>query len=96
MTIQLSIVVPVYNEEANIPQLVNRLITSLDTLKKTYEIIFTNDGSKDQSLALLRVASAEHKGKIRIIDFKGNFGQHMAMLPWMLTFKIHRKKFINY
>ncbi|MDP4725187.1 MAG: glycosyltransferase [Alphaproteobacteria bacterium] len=80
MTIQLSIVVPVYNEEANIPQLVNRLITSLDTLKKTYEIIFTNDGSKDQSLALLRVASAEHKGKIRIIDFKGNFGQHMAII----------------
>jgi undecaprenyl-phosphate 4-deoxy-4-formamido-L-arabinose transferase len=80
MTPQLSIVVPVYNEEANIPQLVNRLVTSLDALKKTYEIIFTNDGSKDKSLDLLRAASTEHKGKIRIIDFKGNFGQHMAII----------------
>lgn len=80
MTPQLSIVVPVYNEEANIPQLVSRLVTSLDTLKKTYEIVFTNDGSKDKSLDLLRAASAKHKGKIRIIDFKGNFGQHMAII----------------
>jgi undecaprenyl-phosphate 4-deoxy-4-formamido-L-arabinose transferase len=80
MALQLSIVVPVYNEEANIPQLVSRLIASLDTLNKSYEILFTNDGSKDQSLELLRKASKEHKGKIRIIDFKGNFGQHMAII----------------
>jgi undecaprenyl-phosphate 4-deoxy-4-formamido-L-arabinose transferase len=80
MTIQLSVVVHVYNEEANIPQLTKRLITSLDELNKKYEIIFTNDGSKDKSLDFLRAASAEHKGKIRIIDFKGNFGQHMAII----------------
>ncbi|MDP3371547.1 MAG: glycosyltransferase [Candidatus Paracaedibacteraceae bacterium] len=76
----LSIVIPVYNEEANIPHLISRLITSLDTLGKTYEVIFTNDGSKDESLALLRAAAEQHKGKIRIIDFKGNFGQHMAIV----------------
>ena len=80
MTLSLSVVVPVYNEEANIPHLVTRLITSLDALKRSYEIIFTNDGSKDQSLSLLRAASAEHKGRIRVIDFKGNFGQHMAII----------------
>jgi undecaprenyl-phosphate 4-deoxy-4-formamido-L-arabinose transferase len=80
MTLELSVVIPVYNEEANIPQLVSRLITSLDALNKNYEILFTNDGSKDASLKLLREACQQHKGKISVIDFKGNFGQHMAII----------------
>jgi len=80
MTPQLTIVVPVYNEEANIPHLVDRLVASLEALKESYEIIFTNDGSKDKSLDLLQTASAHYPGKIRIIDFKGNFGQHMAIV----------------
>lgn len=80
MTPHLSIVVPVYNEEANIPHLIDRLIASLDLLEKSYEVIFTNDGSKDRSLEFLRRAAVTHKGRIRIIDFKGNFGQHMAIV----------------
>ncbi len=76
----LSVVVPVYNEEANIPHLIDRLMKSLNALHTSFEVIFTNDGSNDQSLSLLREASAAHPAKIRIIDFKGNFGQHMAII----------------
>ena len=50
----LSIVIPVYNEEENLKTLCTRLIKSLDALDKSYEIIFTNDGSKDRSLQILR------------------------------------------
>jgi undecaprenyl-phosphate 4-deoxy-4-formamido-L-arabinose transferase len=76
----LSVVIPVFNEEGNIPQLIERLFASLEKLEKSYEVIFTNDGSKDQSLTLLKKAASQHPGKMRIIDFKGNFGQHMAII----------------
>ncbi len=79
-TLYLSVVIPVYNEEENIQNLCKRLISSLDKLKKTYEIIFTNDGSKDRSLELLSSFHKKHPDKIRIIDFHGNYGQHMAIM----------------
>lgn len=78
--VYLSVVVPVYNEADNLEQLYERLTASLDLLAKPYEIIFTNDGSRDQSLAILKKLYQQRPEQIRIIDFNGNFGQHMAVM----------------
>ena len=49
----LSVVIPVYNEEASLPMLFARLYPALDALGKAYEIFFVNDGSRDRSAAML-------------------------------------------
>jgi len=76
----LSIVIPVYNEEENLPTLFQRLASALDSLKTPYEIIFTNDGSRDRSLTLLQEFHTQRPQQVRIIDFQGNYGQHMAII----------------
>ena len=77
---QLSIVIPVYNEEKNLDALFDRLTATLDKLNKTYEIIFTNDGSQDNSYKVLEKFHKLHPEKVRVIDFARNFGQHMAVM----------------
>lgn len=76
----LSIVIPVYNEQETLEELYRRLTTSLDKLGKTYEIILTNDGSKDRSSEILRELHNRRPSQIRVIEFNGNFGQHMAIM----------------
>jgi undecaprenyl-phosphate 4-deoxy-4-formamido-L-arabinose transferase len=76
----LTVVVPVYNEQENLPALFARLTTVLDGVGKPYEILFTNDGSRDNSLALLRDFYQQRPKQVRVIDFNGNFGQHMAIM----------------
>src|SRR3972149_1254665 len=76
----ISIVIPVYNESKNLKQLFDRLTTTLDKIGKTYEIIFTNDGSKDNSGEILEGFYKLRPEQIRIIDFSRNFGQHMAVM----------------
>lgn len=76
----LSIVIPVFNEEKNLETLYQRLTTVLDTIGKTYEIILINDGSRDQSSKLLRELHFRRPTQIRVIEFNGNFGQHMAIM----------------
>ncbi len=80
MTPYLSVVIPVYNEEANLEALFARLTAALDTLGKPYEILFTNDGSRDRSGAMLRDFHRRRPREVRVIDFNGNFGQHMAIM----------------
>lgn len=80
MTPYISVVIPVYNEAGNLEKLYTRLTAVLDKLGKTYEIIFTNDGSKDTSIKLLEEFYQKRPEQIRVIDFKGNFGQHMAVM----------------
>lgn len=75
----LSVVIPVFNEEANLDRLLARLYPVLQSLGKSFEIIFTDDGSRDRSLAILRDKSLAMP-EVRIIEFNGNFGQHMAIL----------------
>ena len=79
-TVYLSVVIPVYNEEANLPTLFTRLYPVLDGLGKRYEVIFTNDGSADGSFALLRAQHAARPDVTRVIDFNSNYGQHMAIM----------------
>jgi undecaprenyl-phosphate 4-deoxy-4-formamido-L-arabinose transferase len=78
--LSLSVVIPVYNEEANLPVLFARLYPVLDGLQTAYEIIFTNDGSADRSYELLRAQQAARPDVTRVIDFNANFGQHMAVM----------------
>ena len=79
-SVYLSIIVPVYNEEDVLESLYTRLIQVCDSLQKPYEIIFTNDGSRDQSDTILKKFHERRPDQIRIIEFSGNFGQHMAIL----------------
>jgi len=76
----LSVVIPVYNEQENLPALFLRLTAALDKLGKPFEILFTNDGSRDNSLVLLRDFHKQRPKQVRVIDFNGNFGQHMAIM----------------
>ena len=77
---RLSVVIPVYNEEAVLPALFSRLYPALDALGTPYEVIFVNDGSRDRSAALLREQFQKRPEVTRVILFNGNFGQHMAIL----------------
>jgi undecaprenyl-phosphate 4-deoxy-4-formamido-L-arabinose transferase len=76
----LSVVIPVYNEEAGLPALFGRLYPALDALRLEYELIFVNDGSRDRSAALLREQFAKRPEVTRVILLNGNFGQHMAIM----------------
>jgi undecaprenyl-phosphate 4-deoxy-4-formamido-L-arabinose transferase len=76
----LSVVIPVYNEEAVLPALFARLYPALDALGMSYEIIFVNDGSLDRSAAFLREQFQKRPEVTRVILFAGNFGQHMAIM----------------
>lgn len=76
----LSIVIPVHNEQEMLEELYRRLTNALDTLGKSYEIILTNDGSTDRSSDILKELHARRPSQIRVIEFNGNFGQHMAIM----------------
>jgi len=76
----LSVVIPVYNEEAGLGALFARLYPALDALGMTYEVIFVNDGSRDRSAALLREQFARRPDVTRVVLLNGNFGQHMAIM----------------
>ena len=79
-TLQLSVIIPVYNEEEGLEALFSRLYPALDRLGITYEILFINDGSRDRSAAILREQFQKRPDVTRVILFKGNFGQHMAIM----------------
>src|SRR5512137_2294512 len=79
-TPQLSVVIPVYNEEQGLQALFDRLYPALDKLGCAYEIIFVNDGSRDRSAAILREQFQRRPDVTRVILFNGNFGQHKAIM----------------
>lgn len=76
----ISIVIPVYNEQENLEKLYQRLTAAMDAYGKSYEILFTNDGSKDKSADILNELHNRRPDQIRVIHFNGNFGQHMAIM----------------
>jgi undecaprenyl-phosphate 4-deoxy-4-formamido-L-arabinose transferase len=77
---KLSVVIPVYNEEAVLPTLFTRLYPALDALNIAFEIVFVNDGSKDRSVALLRQQFLLRPKETRVVMFHANFGQHSAVM----------------
>jgi undecaprenyl-phosphate 4-deoxy-4-formamido-L-arabinose transferase len=76
----VSIVIPVYNEQDVLPALFKRLYPALDVMGRSYEIVFVNDGSRDRSVALLREQFERRPDVTRVVLFNGNFGQHRAIL----------------
>lgn len=76
----ISIVIPVHNEQEMLGELHSRLTQVMNQLAKSYEIILTNDGSTDRSAAILQEMYEQDPKHIRIIEFNGNFGQHMAIM----------------
>jgi undecaprenyl-phosphate 4-deoxy-4-formamido-L-arabinose transferase len=80
---ELSVVIPVYNEESGLAKLYARLYPALDKLAErgiSYEIVFVNDGSRDNTAALLSDQFRLRPDVTRVVLFNGNYGQHMAIL----------------
>ncbi len=76
--INLSVIIPVYNEEQNIPIIYEEIKETLNGYEPDFEIIFINDGSRDGSLKELKKLRESDK-RVKIIDFRKNFGQTAAL-----------------
>src|SRR5262249_32233515 len=80
--IYLSVITPIYNEEKNIPILVDQLLAALQTLQNQFEITAINDGSRDNSFAELRKQASLHP-ELKVVDFRRNYGQTAAIMAGM-------------
>jgi undecaprenyl-phosphate 4-deoxy-4-formamido-L-arabinose transferase len=78
-TVEISIVIPVFNEAPTIPVLCERLLPALDALGRSCEVIFVDDGSQDDSLARLRRVSADD-ARVAVLELSRNSGQHAAIV----------------
>ena len=78
MTCDLSIVVPVYNEEKSIRLMYDRLLASITVISHNFEIIFVNDGSRDNSFLEL-VKLSKEDSRVKYINFSRNFGHQIAV-----------------
>lgn len=77
---EVSVVIPVYNEEAVLPQLFTRLRAAMEKLGRPFEVVFVDDGSRDRSASLLREHHQSFSSTTRVIILKTNFGQHAAII----------------
>ena len=75
----LSLVIPVYNEEKNLPHLFEAIYTVLPPMNKSWEVILVNDGSRDRSLDVLREYAVKDPEHVRVVAFRRNFGQTAAI-----------------
>ena len=78
--VYLSVVIPVYNESKSLPLLEARLFPALDAIGKSYEVIFVNDGSKDNSQEVLEQLYSRHADHVRVAQLARNAGQHPAII----------------
>ncbi len=76
--LDLSIIIPVYNEEANVAPLVENVVREAGKLDRTYEVILVNDGSTDGSIQALDEAADTHRA-VKVVHFAQNCGQTAAM-----------------
>ncbi len=76
--IELSIVVPIYNEQDNLLLLNGRLLAVLEKLSVSHEIIYVNDGSRDNSIKIIKEIALEFPN-VKYIDFSRNFGHQIAV-----------------
>ncbi|MBX5455889.1 MAG: glycosyltransferase family 2 protein [Thermogemmatispora sp.] len=76
----ISVVIPVMNEQENIRPLFERLIAQLEQLGQSYEVIFVDDGSTDNTFAEVKALHDEHPGIVRVIRFRKNFGKTPALV----------------
>jgi undecaprenyl-phosphate 4-deoxy-4-formamido-L-arabinose transferase len=91
MSPDISVVVPVYNEEEGLPLLFDRLYAALDALGRSYEVVFVDDGSADASVAELREQFQQRPEVTRVVVLARNAGQHRAILA---AFTYTRGKYV--
>ncbi|MBK9779910.1 MAG: glycosyltransferase family 2 protein [Anaerolineales bacterium] len=75
----LSLIIPVYNEQDNLPMLFEAIDQTMNALGKTWEVIFVDDGSRDKSLSVLEEHAKADPEHVRVISFRRNFGQTAAI-----------------
>jgi glycosyltransferase involved in cell wall biosynthesis len=75
----LSLIVPVYNEEKNLPPLVEAIRKALDPLSYAWEVVLVDDGSEDSSLQVLTQLAESDPEHLRVVSFRRNFGQTAAI-----------------
>ncbi|WP_079910755.1 glycosyltransferase family 2 protein [Paenibacillus sp. 32352] len=80
--IRYTIIIPVYNEEAVIHETYRRLKTVMNRTKETYELLFVNDGSRDQTASIL-LDYSRFDPSVKLIDFSRNFGHQIAITAGM-------------
>lgn len=76
----LSVVIPVFNEEANLPALIDRCVAACRSLNGPFEIILVDDGSRDRSAAIIEGAARTHTGSVMGVLLNRNYGQHAAIM----------------
>ena len=76
---EISVVIPVFNEEDNLRELGERLIRTLTAMGRPFEIIFVDDGSTDGSWEILSDLNGHYPQHVRALQFHRNFGQHQAI-----------------
>ena len=74
----LSVVIPVYNEKDNLPELIDRCLAACKKTRHSFEIILVDDGSKDGSPDLISLAADRHPEVVAVI-LNRNYGQHAAV-----------------
>jgi len=79
MTLELSLITPVYNEEENLPLLYAAIQQVMKPIGKTWEVIFVDDGSRDKSLAVLETLIQQDPEHVHVVVFRRNFGQTAAI-----------------
>ena len=76
---EISVVIPVRDEESNVNELVNRLISTLTKIVSSFEVIFVTDINKDNTLPILKTIN-ENDSRIKTIKLSSGLGQHMAVI----------------
>ncbi len=74
----VSLVIPVYNEEGNLTQLMDRIRPVMASMGRPYEVVFVDDGSRDRSLEILE--GFARSSEVRVVELTRNYGQHAAIL----------------
>lgn len=85
--LSMSVVIPVYNEEPNVPELVRRCLAACEQAGTPFEIILVDDGSRDNSAALIAEASRQNPGRIIGVFLNRNYGQHAAVMAGLTQSK---------
>ena len=76
---KLSIVVPVYNEEKNLPELFEQIVAAMQPLEMDWDVTFVDDGSRDASVEVLRQLHSQAPDRVRLVIFRRNHGQTAAI-----------------
>ena len=77
---KVSVVIPVFNEENNLPELIRRCLATCDKMEKSYELILIDDGSRDNSPKFIQAAAEKENGKVVGVLLNRNYGQHAAVM----------------